>query len=203
VGMTPEVQARIFEPFFTTKELGKGTGLGLATCHGIIKQSGGHIGVSSEPGRGTTFKVLLPRVSDPLDPIAAKVKEAAKTAKGNEKVLLVEDEAMLRELALTVLKNLGYDVSTAENGVQALEVVKALNGKLIDLLITDVVMPEMGGRELAEKLQKQFPKTKVLFCSGYTEDSVISGGEAAGLFLQKPYTMATLGQKVRELLDKK
>lgn len=203
VGMTSEVQARIFEPFFTTKELGKGTGLGLATCHGIIKQSGGHIGVFSEPSRGTTFKVLLPRVNDPLDPITSKTQPAAKAANGHETVLLVEDEPMLRELAVTALKTFGYDVATAENGVHALQVTKGLNGKHIDLLITDVVMPEMGGRELAEKLCKQSPNTKVLFCSGYTEDSVISGGEAAGLFLQKPYTMATLSQKVRQILDKK
>jgi len=203
VGMSREVQARIFEPFFTTKELGKGTGLGLATCHGIIKQSGGHIGVFSELGKGTTFKVLLPRVNEPLDPIVAKPQETARSSGGHERVLLVEDEAMLRELAVTVLKNLGYEVLTAENGVHALEVVKGLNGAPLDLLITDVVMPEMGGRELAEKLQTLYPRTQTLFCSGYTEDSVISAAEATGRFLQKPYTMATLGQKVRQILDKK
>ncbi|HKQ36945.1 MAG TPA: ATP-binding protein [Verrucomicrobiae bacterium] len=203
VGMSREVQARIFEPFFTTKELGKGTGLGLATCHGIIKQSGGHIGVFSELGKGTTFKVLLPRVNEPLDPVAAKPQGTGRSATGHERVLLVEDEPMLRELAVTVLKTLGYEVLTAENGVRALDVVKGLKGMPLDLLITDVVMPEMGGRELAEKLQTLYPKTRTLFCSGYTEDSVIAGAEAAGRFLQKPYTMATLGQKVREILDKK
>ena len=203
VGMPPEVQARIFEPFFTTKELGKGTGLGLATCHGIIKQSEGHIGVFSRLGKGTTFKILLPRVNAPLDVVATKPQEAPRSTHGHERVLLVEDEPMLRELAVTVLKTFGYEVMTAENGVLALDVVKELNGARLDLLITDVVMPEMGGRELAEKLQKLHPKTKVLFCSGYTEDSVIAGAEAAGCFLQKPYTMATLGQKVREILDKK
>ena len=203
VGMPPEVQARIFEPFFTTKELGKGTGLGLATCHGIIKQSEGHIGVFSRLGKGTTFKILLPRINAPLDVVATKPQEAPRSTHGHERVLLVEDEPMLRELAVTVLKTFGYEVMTAENGVLALDVVKELNGARLDLLITDVVMPEMGGRELAEKLQKLHPKTKVLFCSGYTEDSVIAGAEAAGCFLQKPYTMATLGQKVREILDKK
>jgi two-component system cell cycle sensor histidine kinase/response regulator CckA len=204
VGMTREVQARIFEPFFTTKELGKGTGLGLATCHGIIKQSGGHIGVFSEVGKGTTFKVLLPRVNEPLDPVATKAPDAPRSpANGHERVLLVEDEPMLRELAVTLLKTLGYEVLTAENGVQALEVVKGLRNTPLDLLITDVVMPEMGGRELAEKLCTLCPNTRVLFCSGYTEDSVIAGAEAAGRFLQKPYTMATLGQKAREILDKK
>ncbi|HTD85323.1 MAG TPA: PAS domain S-box protein, partial [Candidatus Binatia bacterium] len=205
VGMSREVQARVFEPFFTTKELGKGTGLGLATCHGIIKQSGGHIGVFSELGKGTTFKVLLPRVNEPLDPVptTAEPQEGTRSSHGHERVLLVEDESMLRELAVTVLKNLGYEVLTAENGVQALEVVKGLDGMPLDLLITDVVMPEMGGRELAEKLQTLYPKTQTLFCSGYTEDSVIAGAEAAGRFLQKPYTMATLGQKVRQILDKK
>ncbi|HZO85314.1 MAG TPA: PAS domain S-box protein [Verrucomicrobiae bacterium] len=203
VGMPPEVQARIFEPFLTTKELGKGTGLGLATCHGIIKQSEGHIGVFSRLGKGTTFKILLPRINAPLDVVATKPQEAPRSTHGHERVLLVEDEPMLRELAVTVLKTFGYEVMTAENGVLALDVVKELNGARLDLLITDVVMPEMGGRELAEKLQKLHPKTKVLFCSGYTEDSVIAGAEAAGCFLQKPYTMATLGQKVREILDKK
>ena len=203
IGMSREVQARIFEPFFTTKEMGKGTGLGLATCHGIIKQSGGHIGVFSEPGKGATFKVLLPRVHEPLDPVAARPQAAPRSATGHERVLLVEDEPMLRELAVTVLKTLGYEVMTAENGVLALDVVKSLNGGPLDLLITDVVMPEMGGRELAEKLRTLYPKTRVLFCSGYTEDSVIAGAEAAGRFLQKPYTMATLGQKAREILDKK
>ena len=203
VGMSREVQSRIFEPFFTTKELGKGTGLGLATCHGIIKQSGGHIGVFSELGKGTIFKVLLPRVNEPLDPVVARPQEAARSTRGHERVLLVEDEPMLRELAVTVLKTLGYEVFTAENGVHALEVVKTLNGMALDLLITDVVMPEMGGRELAEKLQTQYPKTEILFCSGYTEDSVIAGAEATGRFLQKPYTMATLGEKVRQILDKK
>ena len=203
VGMSAEVQARIFEPFFTTKELGKGTGLGLATCHGIIKQSGGHIGVFSELGKGTTFKMLLPRVNEPLDLVATKQPEAPRSANGHERVLLVEDEPMLRELAVTVLKTLGYEVLVAENGVRALEAVKTLDGMPLDLLISDVIMPEMGGRELAEKLQTLYPKTRVLFCSGYTEDAVISGAEAAGRFLQKPYTMATLGQKVRQILDKK
>jgi CheY-like chemotaxis protein len=145
----------------------------------------------------------LPRVNEPLDLVETKQPAAPRSASGHERVLLVEDEPMLRELAVTVLKTFGYEVLTAENGALALEVVKDLNGMPLDLLITDVVMPEMGGRELAEKLQKMHPKTKVLFCSGYTEDSVISGAEAAGRFLQKPYTMATLGQKVREILDKK
>ena len=203
VGMSREVQARIFEPFFTTKELGKGTGLGLATCHGIIKQSGGHIAVFSELGKGTIFKVLLPRVNDPLDPVSVKPQEPTRSSGGHERVLIVEDEPMLRDLAVTVLKTLGYEVLTAENGVHALEVVKGLKGSPLDLLITDVVMPEMGGRELAERLKTLYPKTETLFCSGYTEDSVIAGAEAAGRFLQKPYTMATLGQKVRQILDKK
>ena len=203
VGMSLEVQARIFEPFFTTKELGKGTGLGLATCHGIIKQSGGHIGVFSEPGKGATFKVLLPRVQEPLDAVVMRQDAAPRSITGHERVLLVEDEPTLRELAVTVLKNLGYAVLTAENGAVALQVIKTLNGTPLDLLITDVVMPEMGGRELAHKLGSLYPKTRVLFCSGYTEDSVIAEAESAGRFLQKPYTMATLGQKVREILDKK
>jgi PAS domain S-box-containing protein len=200
-GMPPEVRARLFEPFFTTKAQGKGTGLGLATCHGIVKQSGGHISVYSEPGCGTTFKVYLPKVNEAAEAIVTNAETLA-TPAGTGTVLLVEDEPMLRELGLTVLQELGYEVLAAENGKEALALVDAHPDKRIDLLLTDVVMPEMGGKELAEKLRPLSPKTKVIFCSGYTEDAIFhSGGLEAGVyFLQKPYTVAAVAQKVSEVL---
>jgi PAS domain S-box-containing protein len=200
-GMPPEVRARLFEPFFTTKAQGKGTGLGLATCHGIVKQSGGHISVYSEPGCGTTFKVYLPKVNEAAEPLVTNAETLA-TPAGSGTVLLVEDEPMLRELGLTVLQELGYEVIAAENGKEALALVDAHPEKRIDLLLTDVVMPEMGGKELAEKLRPLSPKTKVIFCSGYTEDAIFhSGGLEAGVyFLQKPYTVAAVAQKVSEVL---
>ena len=201
-GMTAEVQARLFEPFFTTKELGKGTGLGLATCHGIIKQSGGHITVYSEVNHGTTFKIYLPRVYDALD-VAAQREAPAGVHTGTETVLLVEDEPMLRELGLLVLSGLGYRVLPADNGVQALRLLDQHRGQDIHLLVTDVVMPEMGGKELAEKLRLLSPRTKVLFCSGYTEDAIINQGrlDPGICFMQKPYTIASLACKVREVLE--
>ena len=201
-GMTAEVKARLFEPFFTTKELGKGTGLGLATCHGIIKQSGGHIAVYSELEQGTTFKIYLPRVYEAL-PASAPRDLPAQLHTGTETVLLVEDEPMLRELGLLALSGLGYKVLPADNGVQALRLLDQHRGQDIHLLVTDVVMPEMGGMELAERLRLVSPRTKVLFCSGYTEDAIVHDG---GLhpdicFMQKPYTLASLANKVREVLE--
>jgi CheY-like chemotaxis protein len=200
-GMPPEVKARLFEPFFTTKGQGKGTGLGLATCHGIVKQSGGHIAVYSEVGRGTTFKVYLPRVEEEAVPIQHDA-EAISFSSGTGTILLVEDEPMLRELGITVLQELGYEVLCAENGRDALRVVAEHSDKTIDLLLTDVVMPEMGGKELAEKLLPLRPRTRVIFCSGYTEDAIFhSGGLEAGVFfLQKPYTIAAVAQKVSEAM---
>jgi len=200
-GMPPEVQMRIFEPFFTTKEIGKGTGLGLATCYGIAKQSGGHIGVYSELGIGTTFKVYLPRVNDIAEPIAV-VQTPPLISEGGGVVLLVEDEPMLRELGLTVLEELGYRVIAAENGLDALRLVEANPHDLIDVLLTDVIMPGMGGTELVERLRPLFPNAKVIFCSGYTEDAVFHNGalENDVLFLQKPYTVAGLAQKLSDAL---
>ena len=200
-GMTDEVKARLFEPFFTTKELGKGTGLGLATCHGIVKQSGGHIAVYSEVGKGTTFKVYLPRVNEVAEPYQRE-EDLQDTPEGHETVLLVEDEPMLRELGQTVLEDLGYRVFVAENGREALQVLADQPGLVVDLLLTDVVMPEMGGKELVEKLRPLSPNTKVIYCSGYTEDAIFhSGGLEAGVyFLQKPYTVAAVARKVRDVL---
>jgi len=201
-GMPPEVKARLFEPFFTTKEVGKGTGLGLATCHGIIKQSGGHIAAYSEINQGTTFKIYLPRVYEALDPATAP-EHPIQVGTGTETVLLVEYEPMLRELGLLVLSGLGYRVLPAENGVQALRLLEQHQKQDIHLLVTDVVMPEMGGRELAERLRARSPRTKVLFCSGYTEDAIVHHGRLDGdiCFMQKPYTIASLAGKVREVLD--
>jgi two-component system, cell cycle sensor histidine kinase and response regulator CckA len=201
-GMTPEVKARLFEPFFTTKESGKGTGLGLATCHGIIKQSGGHIAVYSELGAGTTFKVYLPRVAAEL-PAATLAGASDDLPRGIETILLVDDEPMVRELGASMLGKLGYTVLTASNGRQALNLIHADRARQIHLLVTDVVMPEMGGRDLADFMRSISPDTKVIFCSGYTEDAAsLQGSTGTSVtFLPKPYALATLARKVRSLLD--
>ena len=201
-GISPEVKDRLFEPFFTTKAIGKGTGLGLATCHGIVKQSGGHIAVYSEENQGTTFKIYLPRVYEAVA-VTTQRDQPADLHTGTETVLLVEDEPMLRELGLLVLSGLGYRVLPADNGVQALRLLEQHRGQNIHLLVTDVVMPEMGGKELAERLRALSPHTKVLFCSGYTEDAIVHDGtlDPGISFVQKPYTVATLANKVREVLE--
>jgi two-component system, cell cycle sensor histidine kinase and response regulator CckA len=201
-GMPPEVQARLFEPFFTTKDAGKGTGLGLATCHGIVKQSGGHIAVYSELGQGTTFKVYLPRVGAPVETTSQSGPDI-ELPRGLETVLLVDDEPMVRELGASFLGRLGYTVLVANNGRQAMNLVHASSNKQIDLLLTDVVMPEMGGRDLADFMRSVSPKTRVLFCSGYTEDVASLRGATGSLvtFLPKPFTVAALAKKVREVLD--
>jgi PAS domain S-box-containing protein len=200
-GMPREVLERLFEPFFTTKPVGQGTGLGLATCHGIIKQSGGHISVYSEIGRGTTFKILLPCVDAAAEPVM-RPPEPVAVPSGTGTLLFVEDEPMLRELGITVLQELGYEVLSAANGSEALALVARLPGKKIDLLFTDVVMPEMGGKELAQQLRSFSPGTKVIYCSGYTEDAIFHNGtlEPGVHFLQKPYTVAALARKVAEAL---
>ena len=203
MGMGAAVLARLFEPFFTTKETGKGTGLGLATCHGIVKQSRGHIAVYSELNQGTTFKVYLPRVEAPVEAPAAESDSPKTMPKGRETILLVEDEPMLRELGIIVLADLGYRVLPAVNGVNALEVIQEHGEQAIDIVVTDVVMPEMGGKELVGRIQDLSPRTKALFCSGYTEDAITRDGmlDTGINFLQKPYTVATLARKVRSLLD--
>ena len=201
-GMSKEVMGRLFEPFFTTKELGKGTGLGLATCHGIVKQSGGHIAVYSEMGEGTTFKVYLPRVDD-ADEVVLKPRLPKTLRTGTETALLVEDEPMLRELGQIYLVELGYTVLSAANGRQALNLMHADSSRKIDILVTDVVMPEMGGKDLANFVREISPATKVLFCSGYTEEAVNlhCAGNKATAFLEKPYTIEALATKIRSLLD--
>jgi CheY-like chemotaxis protein len=200
-GMTPEVQARLFEPFFTTKDPGKGTGLGLATVYGIVKQSGGHVWVYSEPGVGTTFKVYLPRAEKPAQP--GKSYHGLKAAPpGNETVLLVEDDEGVRALADRILRDSGYQLLVARNGREALQACAEHQGP-VHLLVTDVVMPEMGGRPLAEQLLGLHPGLKVLYLSGYTDDAVIRHGVLAEKvhFLQKPFEPAALAQKVRAVLD--
>ncbi len=198
-GMTEEVRAHAFDPFFTTKEKGKGTGLGLATVYGIVKQSGGNIWVYSEPGKGTTFKVYFPRVGAPAEEEAAR--EAGEAVKGTGTVLLAEDEERVRKLGRQFLEASGYRVLEAKSASEALELMAQHEGE-IDLLITDVIMPQMSGRELAERVVKQKPGIRVLFMSGYTDDVIVRHGEleAGTAFLQKPFTRDALARKLRELL---
>ena len=198
-GMEPDVMARVFEPFFTTKEVGKGTGLGLAVVHGIVTQSGGHIEVESEPGRGTCFRIDLPCAAQPAEPSDAVA--TFDDLCGAEAILFVEDEASLRRIAARTLRSHGYTVIEAANGEVALAALAAYGGP-IDLLLTDVVMPRMSGGALARVVSAQYPALRVLFTSGYTDDAMLRHGVLAAevSFLAKPYTIQTLLQKVRQVL---
>jgi CheY-like chemotaxis protein len=199
-GMDEATRARLFEPFFTTKEQGKGTGLGLATVYGIVKQAGGYIKVYSERGHGTTFKIYLPAVGEDQQ----EEKPDLVTPGGTETVLLVEDEEAVRALTCLLLRRGGDNVLTAANGTEALEVAFRHAGP-IDLLVTDVVMPGMSGRQVAEALRLWHPDLRVLFVSGYTDDAVVRHGvlESETAFLQKPYTVTDLARKVRAVLDER
>ncbi len=202
VGMDAEIQAHIFEPFFTTKERGKGTGLGLATVYGVVKQSGGFIWVQSEPGHGTAFKVLLPRVEKPAQTIVAYPKSSGESSRGSETVLVTEDEESLRELIRDMLGESGYTVLEAANGTQAMEIAHQNDGK-IDLLLTDVVMPGMSGPELAGQLVSLYPQMRIIYMSGYTDFAAPQSEflEPTRPLLRKPFTQGNLVRKVREVLQ--
>jgi two-component system cell cycle sensor histidine kinase/response regulator CckA len=201
-GMDQEVLAHIFEPFFTTKEVGKGTGLGLATCYGIVKQNRGSIWVYSEKGIGTTFKIYLPRADAPVETVEAPAYRPVSEVHGTETVLLVEDETVVRDLAADALRRHGYQVLTAPSGPEAMQIAEQAVHPF-DVLVTDVVMPQMSGQQLAEELLATRPDLKVLFISGYTDNSLLREHRpgASMTMLQKPFTPAQLVQKVRELLD--
>ena len=200
VGMDASVRAHVFEPFFTTKEVGRGTGLGLATVYGIVKQSDGYISVYSEVGHGSSFKIYLPRIAQPAD--APVSPQRSGPARGTETVLVVEDEPAVLTLSRRALEAQGYVVLAASDAAAALRVVER-HGGTIHMLVTDVVMPGLSGRELADRLVAQRPGIRVLFMSGYPGDAVVQhGGLPQGsAFLQKPFSPDTLARKVRDVLD--
>ena len=199
-GMPAEMKIKLFEPFFTTKEAGKGTGLGLAVVHGIIKQSNGYIQVYSEIDVGTTFKIYLPAVED-QGTVQIEL-DNQRSMGGAETILLVEDDKAVRGLALHALQSHGYRVLAGIDGKDGMRVAQEYHGP-IDLLVTDVVMPHMGGRQLAEALRGVLPNIKVLYTSGYTDDAVVRHGilQKEVSFLQKPYTPLSLTKKIRVVLD--
>ena len=201
VGMDAQTLLHIFEPFFTTKDVGKGSGLGLATVYGIVKQSGGFIRASSAVGAGTEFEIFLPRVSEPV----RDSRDAPVHANGTsgETILVAEDEPAVRALTCRILRKRGYHVLEAKDGTEAVEVASRYEGT-INLLVTDVIMPNVGGRELSERLARMRPQVKVLFMSGYTDDQLLQRGvlqSGSGNFLEKPFTPDALARKVREVLD--
>jgi CheY-like chemotaxis protein len=201
-GMDAAIQPRIFDPFFTTKGSGKGTGLGLATVYGIVKQSGGHIWVYSEVGSGSVFKIFLPRLDQPPESELEAV--AKEVPHGTELILLVEDEDQVRAILQHILEEQGYHVLAASNGAEALVLAQEPN-RDIRLMITDVVMPQMGGRELAEQILVTRPLLPVLFMSGYTDDAIVRLGllDQKINFIQKPFDSAAVARKVREVLDQR
>jgi len=203
VGMTPEVREQVFEPFFTTKEKSQGTGLGLSTVYGIVKQSGGNIWVYSEPGKGTTFKIYLPHVDEPLKEIEETTAAKNGLPRGSETILVVEDEEGVRKLVVRGLEGQGYRVLDAPQGLDAFLIAEKHQGP-IHLLVTDVVMPKVNGRELAERMASIRPGIKVLYMSGYTDNAITHHGilEKGMNYIQKPFSVDGLARKVREVLDK-
>lgn len=203
-GMDATTQARMFEPFFTTKGPGKGTGLGLATVYGIVKQSGGYIAVASEPGKGTTFRIYLPAVEEAVPRAGAGGGGSGADAapNGSGTILLVEDEAPVRVLARRVLEQAGYAVLEAADGVEGVRVAESFEGE-IDLLLTDVMMPNLGGRGLVDRLRSTRPRMAVLFISGYPDGQVERGGLTSGgaVYLEKPFSPRMLRETVRQALD--
>jgi CheY-like chemotaxis protein len=200
-GMSATTKAHIFEPFFTTKERGKGTGLGLSTVYGIVKQSEGYVWLESEPGRGTTFKVYLPRVDAAVETTAPGLARTASLG-GAETILVVEDQEPVRRLTRKILETQGYAVLAAADGPEALQMAERHAGT-IHILVTDVVMPGMSGREVGRRLAAGRPEMRVLYLSGYADDSIVRHGvlEPGLAFLQKPFTPETLTRRVREVLD--
>ena len=203
VGMTPEVRDRVFEPFFTTKEKGKGTGLGLSTVYGIVKQSEGNIWIYSEPGHGTIFKIYLPQAEGLLEEVKEKV-VGEELPRGSETVLVVEDEQEVRKLAVRILRGQGYKVLEASNGTDTLTICKEQKDPF-HLILTDVVMPQMSGCQLVEQLRRVYQNFKVLYMSGYTDNTIVHHGvlERGINYIQKPFTVGALADKVREVLDNK
>lgn len=203
MGMTDSVRARIFDPFFTTKEPGKGTGLGLATCYGIVKQNGGHIEVISKPDAGTKFHIYLPAITS-FVPESAETQQTMTLPQGKENVFLVEDEPSVRQIVTELLEQQGYTVVTATNGEDALRFIKE-KGPLfsIDLLLTDIVMPRLTGTALASKIKQYAPNIKVIFMSGYADEALVKQGvlEPGTAFIQKPFTLEVLARKIRQVLD--
>jgi CheY-like chemotaxis protein len=197
--MSAEVRSQIFEPFFTTKAVGAGTGLGLATVYGMVKQRGGSIWVHSEPGQGTTFKIYLPRVDAPL---AEPASECEADLRGTETVLVAEDQAEVRHLIVKALKRYGYRTISAASGLEALRLAEEFDGP-IHVLLADVVMPGLSGQELAERLLGQRPDVRVLYTSGYTDEDIARRGviDPAVALIPKPFTSKSLAKRVRQLLE--
>jgi CheY-like chemotaxis protein len=202
VGMSDEVKQHLFEPFFTTKDEGRGSGLGLATSYGIVRQSGGHICVQSQLGKGTTVHIFLPKVPAPPPPSYNRP-GGKKMPTGVESVLVLEDDISVRHISVRVLRSLGYEVIEAANGDDAQQLIGERGGKKIDLLLTDMVMPHMSGRHFADWLRQTSPQTKVVFISGYLEESLQPGDrrDQGMFFLPKPFDSEQLATKIREALD--
>jgi CheY-like chemotaxis protein len=199
-GMSPEAMEHLFEPFFTTKERGKGTGLGLATVHGIVAQSGGHIHVQSQPGRGTTFEICFPR-SDAPRAVQAPT-PTTPSVRGHETILVVEDDPQVRGVTIRALEGSGYRVVPAASGEEALQIVRRA-GERLDMVVTDVVMPGLSGREVVDELRRHQPDIPALFVSGYTQDAIAQRGviDSGVEFLPKPFTPSSLLARVRAMLD--